>query len=63
LGNGENYSINEVADAFGDYPRKYIDARQGEMRETLNTDNKAQDILGWKPKGDIIKFIKESYFK
>ena len=63
LGNGMNYSINELADAFGDYPRKYIDARQGEMRETLNTDNKAQDILGWKPKGDIVKFIKESYFK
>ena len=63
LGNGENYSINEVADAFGDYMREYIDERPGEMRETLNTDNKAQDILGWKPKGNIIKFIKESYFK
>ena len=63
LGNGENYSINEVADAFGDYMRDYIDERPGEMKETLNTDNKAQEILGWKPKGDIIKFIRKTYFK
>ena len=63
LGNGENYSINEVADAFGDYMREYIDERPGEMKETLNRDNKAQEILGWKPKGDIIKFIRKTYFK
>ena len=61
LGNGKNYSINELADAFGDYSRTYIDARPGEMRETLNTDTKAQEVLGWKPKGNIIKFIKETY--
>jgi UDP-glucose 4-epimerase len=60
LGNGGNYSINEVADAFGDYPKEYIETRNGEMRETLNIDNKAQDVLGWKPKGNIIKFIKEN---
>lgn len=62
LGNGNNRSINELADAFGsDYPRTYIDSRPGEMRETLNTDTKAQEVLGWKPEGDIIKFIKETY--
>ena len=61
LGNGKNYSINELAEAFGDYPKKYIDARPGEMRVTLNTDTKAEDLLGWKPKGDIIKFVKENY--
>ena len=60
LGNGGNYSINEVADVFGDYPREYIEARKGEMRVTLNTDNKAQNLLGWKPKGNIIRFIKEN---
>ena len=60
LGNGENYSINEVADAFGDYPKEYIETRKGEMRVTLNTDNKAQNLLGWKPKGNIIKFIKKN---
>ena len=61
LGNGNNRSINELAEAFGDYPTEYIDARPGEMRETLNTDTKARDVLGWKPNGDIIKFIKENY--
>ena len=61
LGRGKNYSINEIANAFGDYPTKYIDKRPGEMRNTLNTDTKARDILGWKPKGDIIKYIKENY--
>ena len=61
LGNGNNRSINELAEAFGDYPTEYIDARPGEMRETLNTDTKARDVLGWKPKGDIIKYIKKNY--
>jgi len=61
LGNGENYSINEIANAFGDYPKKYIDAKPGEMRETLNTDMKAQDVLNWKPKNNIIKYIKKNY--
>jgi len=61
LGRGKNYSINEIANAFGDYPTKYIDKRPGEMRNTLNTDTKARDILGWKPKGDIIEYIKENY--
>ena len=60
LGNGKNYSINELAEAFGDYPTEYIDARPGEMRETLNTDTKAYEKLGWKPNGDIIKYIKDN---
>ena len=62
LGNGKNYSVNEIVDAFGkNYQTQYIDARPGEMRETLNTDTKAREVLGWKPKGDIIEFIKENY--
>ena len=61
LGNGKNYSINEIVDAFGDYPKKYIDARPGEMRKTLNTDTKARDVLGWKPKNDILNYIRENY--
>jgi UDP-glucose 4-epimerase len=59
LGNGNNRSINELAEAFGDYPTEYIDSRPGEMRETLNTDDKARDVLKWIPTSDIIKFIKE----
>ena len=61
LGNGKNYSINELADAFGDYPREYIPERPGEVRESLNTDTKAYTMLGWKPKGDIVEYIKENY--
>jgi len=62
LGRGKNYSVNEIVDAFGkNYQTQYIDARPGEMRETLNTDTKAREVLGWKPKGDIIEFIKENY--
>ena len=58
LGRGKNYSVNEIAEAFGG-PVKYIDERPGEMRETLCEDTKASDILGWNPKRDVIDFIKE----
>jgi len=60
LGRGENYSINQIAKAFGDYPTKYIEERPGEMRHTLNTDTKAYSMLGWKPMGDIIEYIKNN---
>ena len=63
LGRGKNYSINEIAGAFGDYPTKYIDKRPGEMRNTLNTDTKAKDMLGWNPKGDIIDYIKNNILR
>jgi len=60
LGRGENYSINQIAKAFGDYSTKYIEERPGEMRHTLNTDKKAYTMLGWNPKGDIIDYIKNN---
>ena len=61
LGRGKNYSINEIADAFGDgYPRRYIDEWRGEMRDTLCTDTKAKDLLSWKPTRDVIEYIKET---
>ena len=63
LGRGKNYSVNEIASAFGDYPIEYIDKRPGEMRNTLNTDTKAKDMLGWNPKGDIIDYIKNNILK
>ena len=61
LGNGKNYSINELANAFGEYPKKYIEARPGEMRITLNIDEKAKYLLEWKPKGNIINYVKGKY--
>ena len=63
LGRGKNYSVNEIADTFGDYPREYIDGRPGEMRNTLNTDTMAKDMLGWNPKGDVIDYIKNNILK
>jgi len=63
LGRGKNYSINEIADTFGDYPREYIDERPGEMRNTLNTDTMAKDMLGWNPKGDVIDYVKNNILK
>ena len=63
LGRGKNYSINEIAGAFGDYPTEYIDERPGEMRNTLNTDTKAKDLLGWEPTVDILDYIKKYILK
>ena len=61
LGRGKNYSINEIADAFGDgYPRKYVDEWRGEMRETLCTDTEAREQLDWQPTRDVIEYIKET---
>ena len=62
LGHGKNHSILDLVDAFGETNQiEYIPERLGEMRETLNTDTKARDVLGWKPKGNIIEYIKENY--
>ena len=61
FGRGRNYSINEIANAFGeDYPVEYIDELPGEMRETLCTDIEAIEELGWKPTRDVIEYIKET---
>jgi UDP-glucose 4-epimerase len=51
IGSGENYSILEVADIIGgkNYPRVFIEPREGEARATLADISKAQRLLGWKP--------------
>ena len=56
LGRGENYSINVIAQSF-DTGYTYIPERPGEMRETLCTDTKARDLLGWKPTIDVLDYI------
>jgi UDP-glucose 4-epimerase len=59
LGRGINYSINEIADMFGEeYPKKYISARAGEYDKTLCTDKKACELLNWKPTRNIEDYIK-----
>ena len=63
FGRGKNYSINEIADAFGEYPKEYIEEWPGEMRETLCQERAlthAESVLGWIPKKDIIEYIKET---
>ena len=60
LGRGKNYSINEVADMFGeDYPKEYIDPIKGEVKETLCKDIKTKEILEWKPKINLGDWIDE----
>ena len=58
LGRGINFSINEIADMFGnDYPKKYIPARRGEYPFTLADYTKAKEELGWNPTKDIKDYI------
>ena len=58
LGSGKNYSIDEVADMFGDdYPKKYIDKRSGEYDVTLADYSEAKDLLDWKPTKDLNNYI------
>tara|TARA_R100000005_G_C4955137_1_gene173953 strand:+ start:117 stop:1010 length:894 start_codon:yes stop_codon:yes gene_type:complete len=58
LGRGENHSINVIAQSF-DTEYTYIPKRPGEVQETLCTDTKARDLLGWEPKIDILDYIEE----
>ena len=58
LGRGKNHSINEVADMFGkDYPREYIDKREGEMRSTLCDIGFAYSAVGYQPKRNLKEYI------
>ena len=59
LGRGVNFSINELADMFGDVPKNYIPARKGEYDITLCTDKTAHEVLGWNPTINIDDYIKD----
>ena len=58
LGRGENYSINEVADMFGQN-KVYVDSIPGEVRETLCKSKEARELLDWKPKINLKQWIEE----
>ena len=58
LGTGVNYSINEIAEMFK-YESKYIPARPGEYDITLCDYSKANKELGYEPKGNLKKYIKQ----
>ena len=51
IGNGSNYSINQIADMMGG-KKVYIDPVI-EPKETLADNSKAQQILNWKPSMDL----------
>ena len=55
IGNGNNFSINEIADIFGgerDYYKKVL-----EPFETLADNSKARKKLGWSPEGDLKEWL------
>lgn len=58
IGFGKNWSIKEIANAISDN-QIYLSGRPGEMRETLADIRKATSELLWKPKVDIIEWIKK----
>ena len=58
MGRGKNFSINELADMFGeDYPKEYIPARKGEYPFTLADYTKANQELNLTPTLDIKDYI------
>ena len=59
IGNGKNYSVNEVADMFGG--KKSYGEKRIEPFETL-ADNQKIKSLGWKPTGNLSEWIK-NYIK
>lgn len=56
IGNGDNCSINEVAEMMGG-PIEYIGTRL-EPFETLADNTKARKVLGWNPQGNLREWIK-----
>lgn len=57
IGYGKNWSINELAASISDNV-EYKPARDGEMRETLADVTKAKHGLTWKPKVDIMDWLR-----
>ena len=57
IGNGNNFSINEVADMMGG-EKKYGN-KVAEPFQTLADNSKAMLMLDWDPKGDLPSWIKK----
>ena len=56
VGNGLNYSINEIADAISENQTN-IPPRIGEARTTLADNTKLKTTFGWEPKVDLMDWI------
>lgn len=59
VGTGTNHSVLEVAKMISDN-YVFIDARLGEMRETLADNSKIRKILGWEPSVKLEDYIMAS---
>ena len=57
IGNGDNYSVNELADMFGGEKQYGVEAL--EPFQTLADNSKANLDLGWIPTGDLPTWIKK----
>jgi len=58
VGNGVNYSINQIANSISDNQIN-IPARIGESRVTLADNTKLKETFGWSPKVNLMDWIKE----
>ena len=59
IGNGVNYSVNEIANMISDN-QVNVDPRLGESKETLANNNKFKDTFGWDPKISVLEWIKNN---
>jgi len=59
IGNGVNYSVNEIASLISEN-QSNIPARLGESKETLANINKFKNTFGWSPKVSISDWIKKN---
>jgi UDP-glucose 4-epimerase len=57
VGNGINYSINEIANAISENQIN-IPPRIGESRTTLANNGKLRTIFGWRPQVNLMDWIK-----
>ena len=57
IGNGDSRSIQQIADVFGG-PFDYLPKRL-EPFQTLANNNKAKELLGWNPTGNVEEWLKE----
>jgi UDP-glucose 4-epimerase len=56
IGNGDNFSVNEIADIFGGEKSYGIEVL--EPFQTLADNSKAKEVLGWDPKGNLERWLK-----
>jgi len=59
VGNGVNYSINEIADAISKN-KINIPPRIGEARTTLANNSKLKNTFGWEPQVNLFDWIKQN---